>query len=223
MSQDPPLPDPRVAPQTLGRSGHRAIASKTATKRLGRAFFLIMALVMAAVVLYGFSLTIGDNLLHPSYPRPWILYLHAAVFSAWVPFFILQTALVQSHRVDLHRRLGQWGLIHGAAIPPVGVATAVVMARVHLLHGEPDAAAFFPVPLFDMAAFTIAFTFGAYWRRRPEYHRRLMFMATCALTAAAFGRLPALDHAEWFYAGVDGLGPARLADLAAALQLMRGR
>jgi hypothetical protein len=32
-----------------------------------------------------------------------------------------------------------------------------------------------------------------------------MFVATCALTAAAFGRMPFPDHGEWFYAGVDGL------------------
>lgn len=42
-----------------------------------------------------------------------------------------------------------------------------------------------------------------------------MFVATCILTAAAFGRMPVLDHAEWFYSGVDALiliGAAR--DLA---------
>ncbi len=30
-------------------------------------------------------------------------------------------------------------------------------------------------------------------------------LATAAPTAAAFGRMPALDHAEWFHAGVDAL------------------
>jgi len=32
-----------------------------------------------------------------------------------------------------------------------------------------------------------------------------MFIATCTLTGAAFGRMPVLDHAEWFYSGVDAL------------------
>jgi hypothetical protein len=32
-----------------------------------------------------------------------------------------------------------------------------------------------------------------------------MWIATCALTAAAWGRMPWLDHAEWFWAGVDAL------------------
>jgi hypothetical protein len=56
-----------------------------------------------------------------------------------------------------------------------------------------------------MLSFTPAFVLAAVWRKRPEFHRRLMLVATSALTAAAWGRMPALDHAEWFYVGVDGL------------------
>jgi len=50
--------------------------------RISISFNFVLALVMAAVVIYGFSHTIGDNLLHPSIPRPGLLYVHAAVFSA---------------------------------------------------------------------------------------------------------------------------------------------
>jgi hypothetical protein len=33
-----------------------------------------------------------------------------------------------------------------------------------------------------------------YRRKKPNYHRRLMFIASCAITAAAFGRFPLLAH-----------------------------
>jgi hypothetical protein len=79
------------------------------------------------------------------------------------------------------------------------------MTRLRLAHGEPDAAPSILIPCFDMLAFSLAFALGALWRGRPESHRRLMLVATASLTAAAFGRIPAFDHAEWFYAGVDGL------------------
>jgi hypothetical protein len=181
----------------------------TATSRsasvLRPSFFQVMALVFAAVIIYGFSFTIHDNLLYPPYPRPAILYVHAVVFSAWVVFFFAQVTLVRSQRVDLHRRLGQWGLLHGATIPIVGVATAIAMTRLRVAHGELDAAGSFVVPFFDMIAFTSCFALGLAMRKRPEYHRRLMWMATAALTAAAFGRMPAFDYGEWFYAGVDAL------------------
>lgn len=171
----------------------------------GRSFFLILALLVSVIVVYGFSFTIRENLLHPPYPRPLILYVHAAVFSAWVLLFIAQTTLVQVRRIDLHRRLGLLGLALGAAIPVIGIATAMAMTRLRVAHGELDAARGVLIPCFDMIAFTSTFILGAVWRRRPELHRRCMWVATATLTAAAFGRMPLLDHAEWFYAGVDAL------------------
>jgi hypothetical protein len=57
-----------------------------------------------------------------------------------------------------------------------------------------------------MVVFTTAFGLAIYCRGKPEYHRRLVYIATCALTAAAFGRFPAyLLHPTFFYAGVDVL------------------
>jgi len=46
------------------------------------------------------------------------------------------------------------------------------------------------VPIFDMFAFTVAFGLAVYWRESPEYHRRLVLIATCGLTVAAIARLP---------------------------------
>lgn len=73
-------------------------------------------------------------------------------------------------------------------------------------EGRADAAQFLIVPLFDMLAFSLTFGLAFYWRRKPEIHRRLMLIATCSLTAAAFGRFPdvVMPH-NWFYAGVDVL------------------
>ena len=69
-----------------------------ATKRgglLDRNFYFAMSLLIPAVVAFGFSFTIRDNLLHPAIPRPRILYLHAAVFSGWLVFFLVQSILVR--------------------------------------------------------------------------------------------------------------------------------
>jgi hypothetical protein len=58
-----------------------------------------------------------------------------------------------------------------------------------------------------MLAFTVFFGLAVLWRRRPEYHRRLMLLAACALTAAAWGRMPGPVSVPYisFYCGVDGL------------------
>src|SRR5262249_54022608 len=96
-----------------------------------------------------------------------------------------------------------WGV--GRGLPRLGVATAIAITRMRVAHGELDAAPAILIPIFDMVVFTVAFASGAVQRRRPEWHRRLMFVATCALTAAAFGRMPLFDRDQWFYAGVDAL------------------
>lgn len=177
----------------------------TAGGGLGQYFYLFMSLLIVAVIVYGFSFTIGKNLMHPAVPRPWILYVHATVFSGWLVFFTLQSTLVRSRKVKSHRRLGWFGLALGTLIPIIGVSTAIVMGRfntvsLHATHAESDLI----IPLFDMVCFTSTFPLAFYWRKKPELHRRLMLVATCALTAAGFGRFPErILPAYLFYAGVD--------------------
>ena len=191
---------------SIGRASPRTVHI-TGRGGLGQYFYLFMSLLIVAVILYGFSFTIGKNLIHPAIPRPWILYAHATVFSSWPVFFVLQSTLVRSRKVQWHRRLGWFGVALGTLIPVVGVSTAIVMGRFNAvrLHAA-DGESSLVIPLFDMVCFTGTFPFAVYWRKRPELHRRLMLVATCALTAAAFGRFP--EHilpGYLFYVGVDVL------------------
>lgn len=188
----------------LGETSPRSAASRL-RRGVEEYFYLFMSLAFVAVIVYGFSFTIKKNLIHPAIPRPWILYVHATVFSGWLVFFILQSTMVRSHKVQWHRRIGWFGVALGTLIPIVGVSTAIVMGRfnkvsLHATHAEFDLI----IPLFDMVCFTSTFPLALYWRRKPELHRRLMLVATCALTAAGFGRFPeSILPPYLFYAGVD--------------------
>jgi hypothetical protein len=174
--------------------------------RFDRSFYFVLALILAGVVSSGFGRTIGSRLIHPPSPRPALLYVHAAVFASWILLFITQTALVATRNVKLHRKLGVLGLALGVSIPIIGVATAIVLGRLRVKHGDTDAGSALIISLFDMIAFTIAFGLAAYWRTRPDFHRRLMLIATCALTSAAIGRLiPQSWPDEWIYVWVDAL------------------
>jgi hypothetical protein len=173
-------------------------------KAVDRFFYLGMSLLVAAVVIFGFSHTIGANLLHPDKPRPWILPIHATVFSSWVVLFITQSALVRSSKVGLHRRLGMFGAVLGGILPLLGVTTALVMQHWHEQQGDSANAASLSLPFNDMLTFSIAFGLAVYWRRRPEFHRRLMLIATCCLLGAAFARFPlSMVPENGFYACVD--------------------
>ncbi len=185
--------NPRIAVKTQG--GHL----------LNQYFYFSMSLLIAAVVAFGFSFTVGNNLIHPALPRPFLLYVHAAVFTGWLAFFILQTALIRTRNVRVHRRIGWFGAAMGSGMVVLGVSTAIIMARfntftLHQSHTD----SFLMIPLFDMVCFGTTFGLAVWWRKKPEYHRRLMLVATCALTAASFGRFPAwLLPQEYFYSGVD--------------------
>jgi hypothetical protein len=168
-------------------------------------FYFFMSLLIAVVVVYGFSHTIGHNLLHASPIPPFILTIHAIVFPGWVLFFTLQTALVRSRNVRLHRTLGWFGVALATGILIIGFLTAVGMDRFFLqrLH-DTEVPAFLIIQVMDLLCFAIPFTLAVSWRRRPEFHRRLMLIGSCALTDAAFGRFPLLPLL-YAPAGVDAL------------------
>jgi len=172
---------------------------------LDKYFYFSMSLLMAAIVVYGFSHTINHDLFHAAPPVPWILWVHGAVFSGWVVFFIFQSALIRTHNVKVHRRTGWFGVGLGSVMTVLGLSTAIVMDRFDALHFHlADAHTFFAIQLWDMISFTTFFWLAVVWRKKPEFHRRLIFITTCALTSAAFGRFPMLSR-HWFYAGVDSL------------------
>jgi hypothetical protein len=163
-----------------------------------------MSLLIAVVVVYGFSHTIGHNLLHASPIPPFILTIHAIVFPGWVLFFILQTALVRTRNVPLHRTLGWFGLAFGIGILVLGYITAAGMDRFFLQQHRKFTPAFLIIQLMDLVSFAIPFSLAIYWRRRPEFHRRLMLIASCGLTDAAFARFPFVSLA-FSPVGVDAL------------------
>jgi hypothetical protein len=172
----------------------------------GRSLYFVLALIIATVVVAGFGPKLDARLLHPPSPRPPILYFHAAVFTSWVILFTLQTALIATRNVRLHRKVGVLGFALGVTLAITGVATAILMTRFYAQPGHPDPTAFLAISLNDMVQYSLFFGLAIYWRKRPAFHSRLMFIATCTLMSAAAGRLiPANLPVEWIYVGVDTL------------------
>ena len=171
---------------------------------LSRYFYFSMSLVFAGLVVWGFSRTVDGNLFHASPPRPFLLWIHGAAFSMWVLFFIAQSGLVRIHKVSEHRFLGWFGAGLATVMVVVGFAIAVIMARFDtVVRHQTDADAFLSIPFYDMIAFGTCIVLAIYWRKRPEFHRRLVFMATCGLMDAALGRFDFLFNHNLFYPCLD--------------------
>ena len=197
---------PSVAGQEILEPKKATITKSTSPLKtfLSRYFYFSMSLVFPALVVWGFSRTVNDNLFHASPPRPFLLWIHGAAFSLWVVFFIAQSTLVRVHKVSWHRFLGWFGAGLAAVMVPLGFTIAVIMARFDtVVRHQTDADAFLSIPFFDMIAFGTCIALAVYWRKRPEFHRRLVFIATCGLMDAAVGRFDYLFNHNLFYPVLD--------------------
>jgi hypothetical protein len=150
-------------------------------------FFFISSLVMAFVVVAGFTTQLAMG--RSSFGAPWIVHVHAVVFMGWVAFYVLQNALVAVGSVRLHKRLGWIGAGWIALMIALGTALTVEMAR--RAHTP-----FFFAPVYFLIMNPLSvLTFGGLtaaaivMRRRTDWHRRLHYTGMAFLIGPAFGRL----------------------------------
>lgn len=150
-------------------------------------FFFITSLIMAAIVVAGFSLMIVTG--RSSFASPPIVHAHAVVFMGWVVLYVTQNALVARGSIALHRRLGWIGA--GWIVAMVVLGTIVTVRLVRLGH----APFFFPPALFLVLNPVTILTFAALTtaaivrRRQTEWHRRPHFSGMALLLGPAYGRL----------------------------------
>ena len=154
-----------------------------------RRLYLTAALVAAAVVFAGFARTYYLKGLFDTPALPLLRHVHGAVMTTWFLLFVGQTWLVSSRRVAVHRRLGIGGAVLAGIVVVVGVAVAIDAARRGASPGPPPLV-FFAVPFGDMAVFAALTGLAVWFRRKPEYHRRLMLLGTLSILPAAIGRIP---------------------------------
>ncbi len=160
------------------------------TRKSEHRYYLIGAFVAALVVLVGFSRTYYLKEFFGTPPLLPIIHLHAVLFSSWVVLFITQAWLVSAHRTRLHMELGIAGFLLACAMIVVGTTAAITVAKLgHVRPGGPPPLFFLVVPIFDMLVFAILIAAGFFMRRRTDYHKRIMIVATASLMTAAFGRI----------------------------------
>jgi hypothetical protein len=168
-------------------------------------FYFAMSLLVAAIVVWGFSHSINDNLFHPAVPRPFLLWIHGAAFSGWVAFYIFQSALVRTRNVKWHRFFGWFGVGLATVMVALGFTIAVIMGHFDAVQLHQPDPTFLAIPFSDMTFFAVLFSLAIYWRRKPELHRRLLLIATCALLDAPFGRIIYIFDHSLFYICVDAV------------------
>jgi len=160
-------------------------------------YYLWAALACATIAVTGFGRSYYLKSLLGTPPLPAWLHVHGLVMSSWCLLFGAQTFLVASHRVQLHRRLGIFGAVLGIVVVVIGTYVTVeatarevrdhVVQRFHFLFG---------FNLVNLLVFSLLVLTALAMRGRPDFHKRLMLLATVTLLAPAVARIVLLfNHA----------------------------
>jgi hypothetical protein len=155
-----------------------------------------MAIGMALAVFVGFARTyylsavFGTTTTISGRSFNNVIRLHAALFTTWVLLFIVQTTLVASHRVAVHRRLGVAVAVLAAMMVMAGTATALQLAIQGSAPPGIPPIVFLAIPLGDIVVFTILISAALLLRRNKEAHKRLMLLAYASILPAAVARIP---------------------------------
>jgi len=157
-------------------------------------FFVAMAVSMALVVFAGFAESFYlSHWLDPSSEKSTnpVFYFHGLVFTAWTLLLIAQPSLIAMGRVTVHRRLGIVGTAVAIGVVIFGVYAALEAASRPLGSARPPKdLEFVGVILFGIFMFALLVGFALAFRHKPQYHKRLMLLATVNLLQAAIVRIP---------------------------------
>ena len=170
-----------------------------APRKVRTRFFVVLAVALLAIVIVGFTPSFylrtwwlsTHPTLHDS-ALPGYLTLHGILLTLWYVGFVVQTALVATNRVRIHRALGVASIGVAAGVL-VTSALVVVRSVARSADGGVPASRLVPVVLGDFGAlvlFAAFFTVGVAYRRRPEVHKRVMLLAAISLISPAIGRIP---------------------------------
>jgi len=155
----------------------------------GTAFYTAMACVAAAAVAVGFSTTYFLPLAGARFEGPWIAHVHGLLFMSWIALLLVQASLIRRRNPRLHRRLGLLALPLALAMAASGVGVGLYAVHRDLAAGVGDVAySQLTGVLTAMAIFVICVAAALWLRKRPDWHKRLILLATIAILWPAWFR-----------------------------------
>jgi hypothetical protein len=151
-----------------------------------------MAIAILVTVALGFGPTFYlRSAFHPHNGLPAVLRVHGFALSAWVFLFLVQTVLIVRGSKTLHRRLG-WAMA-GLAASIVLLMGAAIVDQLRRVPPPFPAAFALAFGMFDIIVYATLVGWAVHWRKRADWHKRLMLSATILLLGAAVVRIVAFN------------------------------
>jgi hypothetical protein len=151
-------------------------------------FPIIAAATVTAVIALGFSRTYYFKFLFDAPPLHLAAQLHGLVASLWLVLHVTQARLVAAHRVDIHKRLGILTACVGLFLAAQALSLGIAGVAAGRAPPGRNPLEFLSVPIGTTTMFVLFLVSALALRRKREWHKRLMFLATLALIVPAAGR-----------------------------------
>jgi hypothetical protein len=155
-----------------------------------RRFHVWMAGVFVLIAFGGFTPSYWARIAGGTFHAPPIIHIHGILLFTWTVFYFLQTALVTSGRTPAHRAWGMAGISLFSVLVCSIIVTKITIVRLDDAHGFGDASRRFSAVAFCALPFMIGlFALAIANVRRPETHKRLMYVLMASLMVPALARV----------------------------------
>ena len=156
----------------------------------GHRFHLWMAVVFVLIAFAGFTPTYWGPVMSGAFRAPPIVHIHGALLFSWTLFYLLQTALVASGRTPRHRSWGLFGISLFSVMICSILVTRVTLMHFENLQGFGEASLRFSAITFCSVPLLVGFFASAIVTiRKPEIHKRFMYLLMSGLMIPALARV----------------------------------
>ena len=167
-----------------------ALVNGSAVRSDTRRFYLWTAVVFILIAFGGFTPTYWAKIAGGTLHVPPIVHVHGILLFSWALFYLLQTSLVASGRTPSHRAWGLVGISLFSVMVCSIIATKITIMRLDDARGMGDAGRRFAAVAFCALPLMIGLFAAAIANvRRPEVHKRLMYVLMAAMMTPALARV----------------------------------
>lgn len=145
-----------------------------------RHFFSAMTMYFLIVCCFGFIPSTAD----PNMKWPLSTVLHGIITSMWMILLVVQTSLIRTSNVKLHKTLGMAGFLLVLLMIP----SAYFLARHIVLVGSREIG-LGGMDFTSIVLICIILTIGLLLRKKPNTHKRLMLLGSMWFLGAAWARI----------------------------------
>jgi hypothetical protein len=161
-------------------------------------FYFHLSLVCLAVGVLGFAPTYWVQVPLGTFNGTPLVHVHGIVFTGWLLLLVGQNWRIAQGRLDHHRAWGLAGVSLATMMLLVGLATAIAGLDHRIDAGYAEAGrSFLIVPFASITLFFAFFVAAVANIRRPEWHKRFIFVATSIALVPAVARMFQLANFGW--------------------------